>query len=32
MISPLRFDQPDEIPVKFEPFYLYESVTNSVLD
>ncbi len=32
MISPLRFDQPDEIPVKFEPFYLYESVTNTVLD
>ncbi len=32
MISPLRFDQPDEIPVTFEPFYLYESVTRGVLD
>jgi hypothetical protein len=32
MISPLRFDQPDEISVTFEPFYLYESVTRGVLD
>lgn len=32
MISPLRFDQPDEIPVTFQPFYLYESVTKGVLD
>ena len=32
MISPLRFDQPDEIAVKFDPFYLYESVTNNVMD
>ena len=33
MISPLKFDHPtDEIAVKFEPFYLYESVTANVLD
>jgi 8-oxo-dGTP pyrophosphatase MutT (NUDIX family) len=32
MISPLRFDQPDELAVKFAPYYLYESVTHNVLD
>jgi 8-oxo-dGTP pyrophosphatase MutT (NUDIX family) len=33
MISPLRNDFPgDFIPMEFEPFYLYESVTNNVLD
>lgn len=32
MISPLHFDHPDEIPLTFEPFYLYESVTRGVLD
>lgn len=32
MISPLKTDFPfDEIPVKFEPFYLYESVTSNIL-
>ena len=33
MISPLKFDHPtDEIAVKFQPFYLYESVPANVLD
>ena len=33
MISPLRLDyEGDFIDVDFKPFYLYESVTNSVLD
>lgn len=33
MISPLRNDfEGDFLPMTFEPFYLYESVTNRVLD
>jgi len=31
MCSPLRHDQEIPIPVTFEPFYLYESVTKSIL-
>jgi 8-oxo-dGTP pyrophosphatase MutT (NUDIX family) len=32
MTSPLHFDHPDELAVRFEPYYLYESVTHNVID
>lgn len=32
LTSPLRESQPNPIPITFEPYYVYESVTNNVLD